>query len=66
MTFDNIKFMQSQLKKIDKVIKRQFKAIPQTLTTVPGIGDIFAAGIVSEIEDIDWLMDKLPSQVWPD
>jgi transposase len=55
MTFENIKFMQSQLNKIDKAIKRQFKAIPQTLTTVPGIGDVFAAGIVSEIEDINYI-----------
>jgi len=53
MTFDNIRFMQTQLKKADKVIKRQFKAIPQTLTTVPGIGDVFAAGIVSETADVN-------------
>ena len=53
MTFDNIKFMQKQIKKIDDVIKRQFKAIPQTLTTVPGLGDVFSAGIISEVDDVN-------------
>jgi len=53
MTFDSIKFMQSQLAKIDKVIQRQFKAIPQTLTTVPGLGDVFSAGIISEVDDVN-------------
>jgi len=53
MTFDNIRFYQRQSKKLKKVISRQLKAIPQTLTTVDGIGPIFAAGIISEIGDIN-------------
>jgi transposase len=53
MTFDNIKFMQKQLAKINQVIQRQFKAIPQTLTTVPGLGDVFSSGIVSEVDDVN-------------
>lgn len=53
MTFDNIRFYQRQNKKLKKVIARQLKAIPQTLTTVDGIGSVFAAGIISEIGDIN-------------
>ena len=53
MTFDNIRFYQRQNKKLKNVISRQLKAIPQTLTTVDGIGPIFAAGMISEIGDIN-------------
>lgn len=53
MTFDNIRFYQRQNNKLKKVIARELKAIPQTLTTIDGIGPIFAAGIISEIGDIN-------------
>jgi len=38
MTLHNIDFFKSQIKKLDKAIAQEFKAIPQTLTTVRGIG----------------------------
>ena len=53
MTFDNIRFYQSQNKKLKKVISRELKAIPQTLITVDGIGPVLTAGIISEIGDIN-------------
>jgi len=53
MTFDNIRFLQNQLNKSKKVIKKELKAIPQTLVTVPGIGVILSVGISSEIGDIN-------------
>ena len=53
MTFDNIRFYQSQNKRLKKVLKRQLKAIPQTLITVDGIGPVLTAGIISEIGDIN-------------
>jgi len=53
MTFDNIRFFERQLKRATKVIKRELKAIPQTLDTVDGIGPILTAGIISEIGDIN-------------
>lgn len=53
MTFDNIRFMQRQLKRTKKVLKREIKAIPQTLDTIPGIGIVLTSGIISEIGDID-------------
>jgi len=53
MTFDNIRFLQQQMKKAKKAIKRELKAIPQTLSTVDGIGPILASGIISEIQDVN-------------
>lgn len=53
MTFDNIRFYQSQNNRLNRVLTRQLKAIPQTLTTISGIGPVFAAGIISEIGDIN-------------
>jgi len=53
MTFDNIRFYQSQSKRLKRVLKRQLKAIPQTLITVDGIGPVLTAGIISEIGDIN-------------
>ena len=53
MTFDNIRFMQRQLKRTKKVLKREIKAIPQTLDTIPGIGVVLTSGIISEIGDKD-------------
>lgn len=45
MTLENIRFMQEQLKKLDKEISKLLKAFSQTLTTIPGIGDVLAAAI---------------------
>ncbi|WPX09879.1 transposase [Caldicellulosiruptor danielii] len=52
MTLENIRFMQEQLKKLDKEISQLLKAFSQTLTTIPGIGDVLAAAIYAEIGDI--------------
>ena len=52
MTIQNIEYFKNQVKRLDKLIARELKAIPQTLDTIPGIGPVFAAGIVTEIGDI--------------
>jgi transposase len=52
MTLHNIEFFKSQVKKLDKAIAQEIKAIPQTLTTIPGIGPVWGAGILAEIGDI--------------
>lgn len=44
LSLDTIGFFENRLKKIDKVIAREIKAIPQTLDSVPGIGPVFSAG----------------------
>lgn len=47
-----IRTLQSEVKKLDKVIAQHLGAIPQTLTSVKGIGPVYAAGIIAEIGDI--------------
>jgi len=46
-----------QLKIFDKVIEEQFKLIPNTLTSIKGIGPVYSAGIVAEIGDIHRFKD---------
>jgi len=52
LTLQNIEFLRSQIKKADAVIAREVEAFPQTLTTVPGLGPVLVAGIISEVGDI--------------
>jgi transposase len=52
LTLQNIEHLKRQIKSLDKVISRELKAIPQTLTTVKGLGEVSAAGIIAEIGDI--------------
>jgi transposase len=47
-----IRTIQEQLKSLKKAIKDHLDAIPQTLDSVPGIGPIYASGILAEIGDI--------------
>jgi transposase len=47
-----IRAIQDELKSLKKAIEDHLKTIPQTLDSVPGIGPIFAAGILAEIGDI--------------
>ncbi len=47
-----IRTVQEQLKSVKKAIEDHLKAIPQTLDSVPGIGPVFASGILAEIGDI--------------
>jgi transposase len=52
MSLETIRFFEKQQKKIDQAIAKEIKAIPHTLETIPGIGPVYAAGIVAEIGDI--------------
>lgn len=47
-----IRTIQEQLKSLKNAIEDHLKTIPQTLDSVPGIGPIFASGILAEIGDI--------------
>lgn len=53
ISISSMRAMQAQIKALDKEILRQFDNIPNTLTSVPGIGPVFSAGIVAEIGDIN-------------
>lgn len=48
-----IRTLKEQLKLFDKAIEEQIKVIPNTLTSVKGIGPVYAAGIIAEIGDIN-------------
>ncbi|WP_188455568.1 IS110 family transposase [Virgibacillus oceani] len=64
-----IQHMESQIKRLDKEIAKLMKGIPQTLTSVKGIGDVYAAGSIAEIGDIKRFKDhhalaKYAGLVW--
>ena len=44
--------MEAQIKALNKAIEQQFEIIPNTLTSIPGIGPVYSAGIIAEIGDI--------------
>ena len=45
--------MEVQIKTLEKAIQQQFEIIPNTLTSIPGIGPVYSAGIIAEIGDIN-------------
>jgi len=47
-----MKALDKQIAELDKAIERQFEIIPNTLTSIPGIGKVYSAGIIAEIGDI--------------
>lgn len=53
ISISSMRAMQNQIKVLDKEIERQFENIPNTLTSVPGIGPVLSAGIIAEIGDIN-------------
>ncbi|WP_307761393.1 IS110 family transposase [uncultured Phascolarctobacterium sp.] len=44
--------LKEQIKSFDKAIELQLQSIPNTLTSVKGIGLVFSAGIIAEVGDI--------------
>lgn len=44
--------LQQLLTRLDAAIAQQMAHYPNTLTTIPGIGPVFAAGIIAEIGDL--------------
>ena len=53
ISISSMRAIQTQIKALDKEIERQFENIPNTLTSVPGIGKVFSAGMIAEIGDIN-------------
>ena len=52
ISISSMRALKAQIKALDKEIERQFEAISNTLTSIPGIGPVFSAGIIAEIGDI--------------
>ena len=48
----SMRALEKQVKVLDKAIEHQFEIIPNTLTSIPGIGKVYSAGIIAEIGDI--------------
>ena len=48
----SMRALKEQVKVLDKAIEQQFEIIPNTLTSIPGIGRVYSAGIIAEIGDI--------------
>ena len=48
----SMRALKAQVKVLDKAIEQQFEIIPNTLTSIPGIGKVYSAGIIAEIGDI--------------
>ena len=44
----SMRALEKQVKVLDKAIEHQFEIIPNTLTSVPGIGKVYSAGIIAE------------------
>jgi len=45
----SMRALKEQVKVLDKAIEQQFEIIPNTLTSIPGIGKVYSAGIIAEI-----------------
>ena len=56
MSLDQIKFLEKQIKEIDKVIARTIQGLYSNsykiLSSIKGIGNVFASGIIAEVGDI--------------
>ena len=53
ISITSIKALESQIKEFDKAIAAQMKLLPDVLTSIPGIGPVYSAGIMAEIGDIN-------------
>jgi transposase len=58
VSFQAIKAYKEQLKIFDKAIGEQVKLIPNTLTSIKGVGPVYSAGIIAEIGDIHRFKDQ--------
>ncbi|AIQ62285.1 transposase [Paenibacillus stellifer] len=59
-SIESIRSIQKQLKDLDKAIERILDGIPgaQCLLSVPGIGKVYAAGLLGELGDIERFKDQ--------
>jgi transposase len=57
-TMASIRTLQQQLKALDKTIAQELATIPQTLSSVPGLGPVWTAGLIAELGDISRFDDQ--------
>lgn len=58
LSLSNMRALTASLKELDKAIQKQLDAFSITLTSINGIGEVYAAGIFSEIGDVS----RFPSE----
>lgn len=58
ISISSIRALETQIKTFDKAIAEQINLIPNTLTSIKGIGPVYSAGIIAEIGDIN----RFPNQ----
>ena len=51
LNFRHIALLENLISRVETAIRGQMETIPHTLETIPGIGLVFAAGIIAEIGD---------------
>ncbi len=51
-SLQHIMFLDGQIKRLDTVLAETLATIPHTLETIPGIGPVFAGGILAEVGDV--------------
>ena len=69
-TLQDIRYLEAQIQAVDRRIAREPAARTNRLRTVPGIGPVFAAGILAEIGDITGFADddqvaQFAGLTWP-
>ena len=58
ISISTMKAQEAQIKAFDQAIADQIELIPNTLTSIKGIGPVYSAGIIAEIGDIN----RFPNQ----
>ena len=58
ISISSIRALEAQIKQFDKAIAAQMELIPNTLTSIKGIGPVYSAGIIAEIGDINRFPDQ--------
>ena len=53
VSLSTMRSLEKQIKILDKSIENQFEIIPNTLTSIPGIGKVYSAGIIAELGNIN-------------
>jgi len=69
-TYNNIRCYKEQVKLVDAAIAENLKAFKHTLDSIPGIGPVYAAGILAEIGDVnrfpnDSALAQFAGLTWP-